>query len=125
MNPRLRTGLALGVVVAGLVNVALLLRAGDDRGESLVYLLITIVGVGWSFVGAGLVAWSRRPENRTGALMVAVGLAQLLNGLLFNGVILVREPVAFALWFLLATLPEGVLGHLIAVFPDGRATTRL
>jgi signal transduction histidine kinase len=125
MNPRLRTGLALGVVVAGLVNVALLLQAGDDRGESLAYLLITIVGVGWSFVGAGLVAWSRRPENRTGALMVAVGLAQLLNGLLFNGVILVREPVAFALWFLLATLPEGVLGHLIAVFPDGRATTRL
>jgi signal transduction histidine kinase len=125
MNPRLRTGLALGAVVAGLVNVALLLRAGDDRGESLVYLLITIVGVGWSFVGAGLVAWSRRPENRTGALMVAVGLAQLLTGLLFNGVILVREPVAFALWFLLATLPEGVLGHLIAVFPDGRATTRL
>ena len=125
MNPRLRLALALAAVVAGLVNVALLLWAGDDRGESLAYLLITIVGVGWSFVGAGLVAWSRRPENRTGALMVAVGLAQLLNGLLFNGVILAREPVAFVLWFLLATLPEGVLGHLIAVFPDGRATTRL
>ena len=125
MNPRLRLALALAAVVAGLVNVALLLWAGDDRGESLAYLLITIVGVGWSFVGAGLVAWSRRPENRTGALMVAVGLAQLLNGLLFNGVILVREPFAFPLWFLLATLPEGVLGHLIAVFPDGRATTRL
>jgi signal transduction histidine kinase len=125
MNPRLRLALALAAVVAGLVYVALLLRAGDDRGESLVYLLITIVGVGWSFVGAGLVAWSRRPENRTGALMVAVGLAQLLNGLLLNGVILVREPFAFALWFLLATLPEGVLGHLIAVFPDARATTRL
>ena len=125
MNPRLRLALALAAVVAGLVNVALLLWAGDDRGESLAYLLITIVGVGWSFVGAGLVAWSRRPENRTGALMVAVGLAQLLNGLLFNGVILAREPVAFVLWFLLATLPEGVLGHLIAIFPDGRATTRL
>jgi signal transduction histidine kinase len=125
MNPRLRLALALAAVAAGLVNVALLLRGGDDRGESLAYLLITIVGVGWSFVGAGLVAWSRRPENRTGALMVAVGLAQLLNGLLFNGVILAREQLAFVLWFLLATLPEGVLGHLIAVFPDGRATTRL
>jgi len=125
MNPRLRLALTLAAVVAGLANVALPLRAGDDRPDSLVYLLITIIGVGWSFVGAGLVAWSRRPENRTGALMVAVGLAQLLNGLLFNGVILVREPFAFALWFLLATLPEGVLGHLIAVFPDGRATTRL
>jgi signal transduction histidine kinase len=125
MNPRLRLALTLAAVVAGLAHVALLLWAGDDRPDSLVYLLITIIGVGWSFVGAGLVAWSRRPENRTGALMVAVGLAQLLNGLLFNGVILVREPFAFALWFLLATLPEGVLGHLIAVFPDGRATTRL
>jgi len=125
MNPRLRLALTLAAVVAGLANVALPLRAGDDRPDSLVYLLITIIGVGWSFVGAGLVAWSRRPENRTGALMVAVGLAQLLTGLLFNGVILVREPFAFALWFLLATLPEGVLGHLIAVFPDGRATTRL
>jgi len=125
MNPRLRLALTLAAVVAGLANVALPLRAGDDRPDSLVYLLITIIGVGWSFVGAGLVAWSRRPKNRTGALMVAVGLAQLLTGLLFNGVILVREPFAFALWFLLATLPEGVLGHLIAVFPDGRATTRL
>jgi signal transduction histidine kinase len=125
MNPRLRLALTLAAVAAGLVNVALLLRAGDDRPDSLAYLLITIVGVGWSFVGAGLVAWTRRPENRTGALMVAVGLAQLLNGLLFNGMILAREPLAFALWFLLATLPEGVLGHLLAVFPDGRATTRL
>jgi signal transduction histidine kinase len=125
MNPRLRLTLALATLVAGLGNLALLLGAGDDRPDSLAYLLITIIGVGWSFVGAGLVAWSRRPENRTGALMVAVGLAQLLNGLLFNGVLLAREPLAFALWFMLATLPEGVLGHLIAVFPDGRATTRL
>jgi signal transduction histidine kinase len=125
MSSRLRLALILTALVAGLVNVALLLRAGDDRPESLTYLLITIIGVGWSFVGAGLVAWSRRPENRTGALMVAVGLAYLLNGLLFSGMILVREPLAFALWFLLATLPEAVLAHLIAVFPDGRVTTRL
>ena len=74
----------------------------------------------WSFVAAGLVAWSRRPDNRTGALMVAVGLAFALNGLR-----LVGTPLGFVLWFLVATLPAAVLAHLIAVFPDGHPTTRL
>jgi signal transduction histidine kinase len=125
MNPRLRLALALAALAAGLVNVALLLRAGDDRPRPLAYLLINIVGVSWSFVGAGLVAWTRRPGNRTGALMVAVGLSYALIGLLLNGVVLVATPAAFALWYLLRTLPEGFIPHLLAVFPDGRATTRL
>jgi signal transduction histidine kinase len=125
MNPRLRLVLPVTALVAGLVNLALLLQAGDDRPGPLAYMLVAVIGVSWSFVAAGLVAWSRRPSNRTGALMVAVGLAYSLNGLLLNGAALVRAPLAFAFWFLVATLPEGVLGHLIAVFPDGRATTRL
>jgi hypothetical protein len=120
MNPRLRLALALAALAGGLVNLALLLRNGHGRPEPLAYLLLVIVGVSWSFVGAGLVAWSRRPANRTGALMVAVGLAFSLNGLR-----LVGAPLGFALWFLVATLPAAVLAHLIAVFPDGRATTRL
>jgi signal transduction histidine kinase len=120
MNPRLRLALALAALAGGLVNLALVLRTGHDRPEPLAYLLVTIIGVSWSFVAAGLVAWSRRPENRTGALMVAVGLAFALNGLR-----LVGTPLGFALWFLVATLPAAVLAHLIAVFPDGRPTTRL
>jgi signal transduction histidine kinase len=124
MSPRLRLAIALAALVAGLINLALLLRAGDDRPRPLLYLLITVVGVSWSFVGTGLVAWTRRPANRTGALMVAVGLSYALLGLLFNGVILIATPTAFTLWFLLRTLPEGVIAHLLAVFPDGRATTR-
>jgi hypothetical protein len=75
MNPRLGLALALAALAGGLVNLALLLRTGHGRPEPLAYLLLVIAGVSWSFVGAGLVAWSRRPANRTGALMVAVGLA--------------------------------------------------
>jgi signal transduction histidine kinase len=125
MNPRLRLAIALATLVAGLVNLALLLRAGDDRPRPLAYLLINIVGVSWTFVGAGLVAWTRRPANRTGALMIAVGLSYALVGLLFNAVILVATPAMFVLFYLLRTLPEGVIPHLLAVFPDGRATIRL
>jgi signal transduction histidine kinase len=120
MNPRRRLALALAALAGGLVNLALVLGSGHDRPEPLAYLLVAIIGVSWSFVAAGLVAWSRRPENRTGALMVAVGLAFALNGLR-----LVPTPLGFALWFLVATLPAAVLAHLIAVFPDGQPTTRL
>jgi signal transduction histidine kinase len=119
MSRRLRLVLALAALAAGLVNLALILRAGDARPRSLAYLLIAIIGVSWSFVAAGLVAWSRRPENRTGALMVAVGLASALPGLR-----LVGTPAGFTLYLLLASLPVAILAHLIAVFPDGRATTR-
>jgi signal transduction histidine kinase len=120
MNPRLRLVLALVALGVGLANLALLLRSSHGRPEPLAYSLLLVVGVSWSFVGAGLVAWRRRPGNRTGALMVAVGLAFSLNGL-----ILLRSPLGFTLYFLAGTLPEATLGHLLAVFPDGRATTRL
>jgi DNA-binding NarL/FixJ family response regulator len=121
MSPRLRLALALVALATGLVNLALVLGAGDARPRPpLPYLLVAIIGVSWSFVAAGLLAWSRRPENRTGALMVAVGLASALPGLR-----LVGTPLGFTLDLLLATLPAAVLAHLIAVFPDGRATTRL
>jgi signal transduction histidine kinase len=119
MNPRLRLMLALAALAGGLVNLGLLLRTDHGRPQPLAYLLFVIVGVSWSFVAAGLVAWSRRPANRTGALMVAVGLAYALNGLRLLG-----TPLGFALWFLVGTLPAAVLAHLIAVFPDGRPTTR-
>ena len=34
----------------------------------------------WAFILAGLIAWHRRPSNRTGPLMVAFGGAWLLHG---------------------------------------------
>ena len=34
--------------------------------------------VGWSFIGTGLYAWRRRPESRTGVLMVLLGFAWFL-----------------------------------------------
>jgi signal transduction histidine kinase len=116
----LRLALALAALAAGLANLALIVRAGDAPPRPLIYLVIAIVGVSWSFVAAGLVAWRRRPDNHTGALMVAVGLAYALPGLR-----LVQTPAGYTLYLLTATLPSAVLAHLLAVFPDGRATSQL
>ena len=38
--------------------------------------------IGGAFIGTGLFAWRRRPENRFGALMVAVGFTYCLSGLI-------------------------------------------
>src|SRR6266516_4073856 len=122
VSRRLRLAFALVALAAGLVNLALLLRlrTRHDLEAPFAETLLATLGVSWSFVAAGLVAWARRPGNRTGALMVAAGLAFSLNGLA-----LIHTAPAFALWYLVASLPAATLGHLLAVFPDGRATTRL
>jgi signal transduction histidine kinase len=107
-------------VAAGLVNLAPLLLHRSALDAPPAYLVINLVGVCWSFVAAGVVALAHRPGNRTGWLMIAFGLAWSVHGL---GVL--RGPLPSTLLFLMATLPDAILGHLIAVFPEGRATTRL
>ncbi len=44
----------------------------DDR--PLAWLTADLVG-GWAFMAAGLIAWDRRPANRMGPLLVAIGFA--------------------------------------------------
>ena len=47
---------------------------------------VAYIGVAgaWGFVAAGVFAWLRRPDNRTGPLMLAVGLATVTAGLQFS-----------------------------------------
>jgi signal transduction histidine kinase len=63
--------IGLWIAVAGAEMAALApLLASDDRltGVSLVFRLI-----GGSFAACGLIAWRRRPDSRTGPLMLATG----------------------------------------------------
>src|SRR5918999_189611 len=62
-----------------LALVAILLSSdhAEARGLSAVLGLF----LGWSFIGAGLYAWWRRPDNRFGVLMTAVGFAFFLGSL--------------------------------------------
>ena len=73
------------------------------------------VVLAWGFVAAGCFAWLRRPDNRTGVLMIAVGLATLTAGLQFSD-----APVPFALGALVDTLIVALLVHLLLAFPSGR-----
>ncbi|WP_461017947.1 sensor histidine kinase [Streptomyces daliensis] len=78
------------------------------------------LSVGLAYSGAGLVAWWRRPGNRTGPLMVAMGVTWFLGNLQGTHV-----PALFVLGSWGEALNMAVLAHLIMSFPDGRLPTPL
>jgi signal transduction histidine kinase len=114
-----RALILLGVagVVAGAVPLVLALstQGGHHRG------LIAIFGplIGWAFIGTGLFAWYRRPENRFGALMIAVGFSYCASGL-----IVAEEPWAFIVGLLFIPLPYAILYHILLAFPAGHVHDR-
>src|SRR5918912_2767024 len=69
---------ALGVVFAGLdVAITLISRHEPHKAEVATFGAL----IGLSFVGVGISAWWRRPLNRFGVLMTAVGFAWFIAGL--------------------------------------------
>lgn len=67
-----------------------------------------------TFIATGLLAWARRPANRTGRVMVAIGLFLLLDPLQI-GVVPSLAPVGL----IGTTVSDILLGYLILAFPWG------
>ena len=74
--------IAAAGVVFGLVALAVVL--GSDHDDEKITHLVFGPLIGWSFIGTGLFAWWRRPDNHFGFLMTSVGFAWMAgarNGL--------------------------------------------
>ncbi|WP_244376027.1 sensor histidine kinase [Streptomyces ficellus] len=101
----------LPALVAGVCGAWGYARAGAGPAD-----LVRDLAVGWAFAVSGTVARLRRPANRTGPLLYAEGLTWFLGNLQGFSV-----PVLFAAGAWGEALNLAVLGHLLLVFPDGRA----
>jgi signal transduction histidine kinase len=76
-------GLWIAFWVVAAVGEAIALRPVlFDRDTAIAGLDVVFSLVGGSFAAFGLVAWRRRPDSRSGALMTATGYAFLLSALL-------------------------------------------
>jgi signal transduction histidine kinase len=115
MRRRVLVALALAGLAIGLYEAWI--RA---QREGFFQALVGEPLVGWVYIGAGLVAWQRRPDNRVGHLLTAAGFAIFISVL--N---MVDVPVLFALGFSLRRLAAAILMHLIISYPSGRLTSRL
>jgi signal transduction histidine kinase len=109
----LSCGVIVGLVIAGPFPKWIQPRPSF----SLVLLHAT---VGSSFIIVGLLAWIRRPQNRVGLLMTAVGFAWFIVNLYR-----IDSSIAFTLAASASTLYQTILEHLFIVFPTGRAQSLL
>ena len=75
---------------------------------------------GWTLIACGLVAWSRRPESRSGVLMAATGFSWFLGNFATTGLSPVDWLGAHALY-----VYRGPLVHLLVTYPSGRLSWRL
>jgi len=78
------------------------------------------VAIGWSFVGAGLVAWRQRPENRLGVLMTVTGVVWFGRDFDWFG-----SAVADHASELSQNLFLALVVHQVIVFPYGVSRTRV
>jgi signal transduction histidine kinase len=103
--------------VLGLAVLALILT-NDELDLAGLWGADTVV-VGWSFIGVGLYAWGRRPDNRVGMLMAATGFAWLVVGAGLSDL-----PLVFTIGRVFGSLYLAVFLHLLLAFPSGRLQGR-
>jgi signal transduction histidine kinase len=105
----------VGVIFAGF-DVALVLVSSHAEQQALTAVLGPLIGL--SFIGTGVFAWWRRPLNRFGVLMTAVGFAWFLAGL-SNA----DDPTVFTVGAYLGPLYLVLVIHMVLAFPSGRLQT--
>ena len=105
----------VGVLFAG-VDVALVLTSSHEDQKAVAAILGPLIGLG--FIGTGVFAWWRRPLNRFGLLMTAVGFAWFLAALADSDTAVVATIGAY-----LAPLYLVLVVQLLLSFPTGRLET--
>ena len=115
-----RALLALGgiglLVLIGQVILISEAKFVDDQG---IWIALDVV-IGTGFVGVGLYAWDRRPDNRIGALMVATAFAWFLA--VFGNT---QPALLFTVGTLFSNLFVATAIHLLLAFPTGRLEAQL
>jgi PAS domain S-box-containing protein len=110
-------GLAL-LVVVGTVSVSLIAATGEGTERWINIVLVVVVGV--TFVLSGLFALARRPENRTGVYLAAVGYLLFLNGLATS-----TNEWVFAVGWVSEGLIWAPFCALVFAYPTGHLRTGL
>jgi signal transduction histidine kinase len=73
------------------------------------------IAVAWTYLVAGLIGWSRRPQSRVGPLLVAAGFALLVRRFQYSD-----DSALFTAAFALGELSTAFIAHAILGYPTGR-----
>jgi PAS domain S-box-containing protein len=118
----MRRSKAVGVIALGLLlsagAVALVLAS--DHEEEKIFVIVTLLLTAWSFILGGLLAWVRRPDNRFGPLLIAVGLTVFIGALGAS-----NSSLPFTVGYVFGGLFIAVFIHALMAFPRGYLETRI
>jgi signal transduction histidine kinase/PAS domain-containing protein len=109
---------APAAIAVGAAASALMLFSDHADVPRLQAALVALTG--GSFVAAGLIARTRRPANRTGLLLIAVGFTWFVSG----GLIGANDSLLWTIGVSLSAIPAGFLVHLLIAYPSGRLQSR-
>ena len=118
------TGLRRALVLVGLLGVFLiaigvaLAASSDHINEPGVSAAVGALVMA-SYIFVGLYAWWRRPNNRVGALMTAVGFVAFFQALSTS-----NSPLFFTIGLAFGSVYLIVAVHMLLAFPTGRIPTR-
>ena len=110
-------GLGVAALVFGLALVAIIAASGHTSLRGLTVALVLITG--WGFIGAGLFAWWRRPENNFGPFMVFIGFIYFVSQLFASEV-----PLIFATGHVLGAVFFVAIIRTLLAMPSGRLRSR-
>jgi PAS domain S-box-containing protein len=110
---RLAAAVALGAVLYA--GALLLVVGGEPREPETLNLFALVLVAGLVFTVTGAIAAARRPTNRTGAQMLAVGLLWSLGALQASD-----GSGLFTIGFVVSGLAFVAFAHLILSYPTGR-----
>ena len=114
---RALVAIALAGLVSGAASVAVIADSNHapQPGATIAIGLL----IGWSFIGTGLFAWWRRPDNRFGAMMAGVGFLSLLGSATSA-----NQPVVFTVGVLTSNLFFVLFAHMVLAYPHNRLERR-
>jgi len=118
LSPRARVAFvtATSVVAGGLAVLLLALIPGSSQLPDLGWVFaVVLVAMGVAFFVLGAVVWLRRPDNRTGLLMLIEGLVILVTGLQISS-----NPWLFIIGSLTDALVISAFIHMLLAFPSCR-----
>jgi len=113
---RKRLLVAALALAAGFAALAVILESGRT-GNAIVSALLSLV-IGWSFTGAGIVAWSRPQSARFGVLMILTGFVWFLSTLAASD-----DATLFTIGLVVSGLALAMIAHLVLAFPTGVLST--
>ena len=106
----------VGLALTGVATALVITSDHDDNKASTIALAVT---AGLTFIASGLIALWRRPDNRTGYLLAAVGYLWFLAALSES-----NNDWVLTIGVLTGELALAAFAHLLLAFPEGRLAGR-